>query len=227
MDAPPRRGALDDEPVTYALLGAWLFAAAQAEGTPQSVGGLYEVRQMEMGGGLELQSDGRFRYALEYGAVSERGEGNWEVEGNTVRLTSNPKPRVPAFELVKDEPTETGELYVTLEPPGFGSWTGRIDLMVTIAGMQDPVPMEAGENGRVPLDGMVATAIQPVVPVYGTVGEPIPLARGGHRLLIRFLPNDLGKALFDHEPLAIENGNLLMRRYDAVVTFRPARPSNP
>jgi hypothetical protein len=209
-----------------AVLASVLLAAPAAApaGTPARLAGLYEIRQMEMAGGLELQPNGHFRYALEYGAASEQGEGDWTVSGNSVLLTSNPRPKVPDFELVKDEPVAAGELYVTLEPPGFGDWTGRLDLLVTVAGMQDPLAMEAGEDGRVPLEGMVATAVRPVVPVYGIAGHEIPLAPGGHRLLVRFHPNEIGKALFDKEPLAIEDGNLLMRRYDAVITFRPTRP---
>lgn len=197
-------------------------SAAAPAATPAELAGLYEIRQMEMAGGLELQPNGHFRYALEYGAASEQGEGDWTVSGNSVLLTSNPVPNAPDFELVKDEPAAAGELYVTLDPPGFGGWTGRLDLLVTIAGMHDPVPMEAGEDGRVPLEGMVATAIRPLVPIYGIAGREIPLAHGGHRLLVRFHANDLGKAVFDKEPLAIEDGNLLMRRFDAVIRFRPA-----
>lgn len=207
------------------LLGSVLLAASAAAPaeTPPQFTGLYEIRQMEMAGGLELQPNGHFRYTLEYGAASEQGEGDWTVSGNSVLLTSKPKPKAPDFELVKDEPAGIGELYITLEPPGFGSWTDRLNLLVSIAGMQEPVPMQAGEDGRVPVDGMVATAVQPVVPVYRIAGRAIPLARGGHRLLIRFHPNDLGQASFDKEPLAIEDGNLLMRRYEAVITFRPAK----
>jgi hypothetical protein len=207
------------------LVGWVLLAlsAAAPAGTPAELAGHYEIRQMEMAGGLELQPNGHFLYALEYGAASERGEGDWTVSGNSVLLTSNPRPNAPDFELVKDEPAAAGELYVTLEPPGFGDWTGRLDLLVTIAGMNDPVPMEAGEDGRVPLDGMVATAIRPLVPIYGIAGREIPLTHGGHRLLVRFHANDLGTALFDKESLAIEGGALLMRRYEAVIRFRPAR----
>ena len=197
-------------------------SAAAPAATPAELAGLYEIRQMEMAGGLELEANGHFRYALEYGAASERGEGDWTVSGNSVLLTSNPVPNAPDFELVKDEPAAAGELFVTLEPPGFGDWTGRLDLLVTIARIHDPVRMEAGEDGRVPLEGMVATAIRPLVPIYGIAGRDVPLTRGGHRLLVRFHANDLGKALFDKEPLAIEDGSLLMRRYDAVIRFRPA-----
>ncbi len=63
-------------------LGKWVPDAA----------GLYEINQMEMAGGLELRPDGRFRYALDYGAVSEESEGRWTFEDGTVVLTTDPMP---------------------------------------------------------------------------------------------------------------------------------------
>ena len=73
-----------------ALLAAALLLSAPA--AAQNVAGLYEINQMEMAGGLELRPDGRFRYALEYGAVSEGAEGVWTIEEGTVRLTTSPMP---------------------------------------------------------------------------------------------------------------------------------------
>ena len=209
------------------LAGAVLICVAPASASAQArpkFAGLYEIRQMEMAGGLELSPNGRFRYALEYGAASEEAEGDWTAEGDIVRLTSNPVPKAPAFELVKDEPAPDGQLYVELEPPGFGSWTGRLDLLVTVTGQAEPKPVEARSDGLVWLDGAAATSVQPLVPIYGNLGEPIQITPGGHRLLLRFHANDLGKARFDREPLLAKDGNLLMQRYDATITFRPARP---
>ena len=59
----------------HALIGALVLLAATpaAAEPPRSFAGLYQINQMEMAGGLELSPDGRFRYALEYGAVSEQG----------------------------------------------------------------------------------------------------------------------------------------------------------
>lgn len=198
-------------------------ACASAQASPKFAG-LYEIRQMEMAGGLELLPTGRFRYALEYGAASEEAEGDWESEGDVVRLTSNPIPTAPSFELVKDEPAENGELYVELEPPGFGSWTGRLDLLATVAGEREPRQVEARSDGLVWLEGATATSIRPVVPIYGNIGDSIDIGPGGHRLLLRFHANDLGKVRFDREPLAAKDGNLLMQRYDTIISFRPVRP---
>lgn len=73
---------------------AILFALpgiALAKSVPDAAG-LYEINQMEMAGGLELRPDGRFRYAFDYGAVSEESEGRWTFEDGTVVLTTDPMP---------------------------------------------------------------------------------------------------------------------------------------
>lgn len=97
-------------------VAALLLGAAQALSAPD-VSGLYETQQMEVAAALELQSGGRFRYVLTYGAVDEGAEGDWTFDGTTVRLTSNPmSPELHALELgnapFDDEPLllEDGDL---------------------------------------------------------------------------------------------------------------------
>jgi hypothetical protein len=72
------------------LAAALLLAAAPAPA--EGMAGRYEIDQMEMAGGLELQPDGRFRYALDYGAVSEEAVGKWSVDRGIVQLTTDPMP---------------------------------------------------------------------------------------------------------------------------------------
>jgi hypothetical protein len=76
------------------ILGPVLLAASAAAAPPEppQFAGLYRISQMEMAGGLELQPDGRFRYAFDYGAVSEESEGTWAVRDGTVLLTTDPMP---------------------------------------------------------------------------------------------------------------------------------------
>ena len=45
------------------------------------VTGFYRSNQMEVGAALQLDPDGRFKYQLDYGAVSEAAEGNWSSDG--------------------------------------------------------------------------------------------------------------------------------------------------
>ena len=70
---------------------ALLLGLAQAPAAQDSAGH-YEPHQIAGAAALELQANGRFRYGLEYGAVSERAEGDWTFDGTTLRLTSAPQP---------------------------------------------------------------------------------------------------------------------------------------
>lgn len=74
------------------MIAALAALALAAPSTAATLAGLYETQQMETAAALELQPNGHFRYALEYGAVSERGEGGWTFDGRFVHLTSDPMP---------------------------------------------------------------------------------------------------------------------------------------
>lgn len=206
-------------------LAALLLAAAAAHHPAGlSVAGLYQVHQMEMGGALELQKNGHFRYAFTYGAVDEEGKGDWTFDGKAVHLTSNPMPKRPAFELVRDDPAPKGELYMTLEDPGF-EWGHPLEAMVT-PDMKTGAEVSADDSGRVELGGAPAVAaIAPMMPVFGSTGDIFPLSQDrGHRLLFRFHRNDLGQAIFKDERLVRDGPNLVLLRYDAKVRFMRARP---
>ncbi len=198
-----------------------LAAAAPAHASPA---GLYQAQQMEVGAALELQKNGHFRYQLDYGAVSESAEGDWTFDGKAVRLTTRPMPRSPSFELVRDDPAKPGELAMSLEPPGFGQQY-RLDAVGTDAATGEKGLVTTDEQGRVLAGSHKLSAIDPLVPVYGNVGGHFALdPRTGHRLLLRFHANDLGRAAFDNEPLLLTPRGLLLNRYDSEIRFIRARP---
>lgn len=198
-----------------------VVALAQA---PATLPGIYRSEQIEVGAALELTADHRFRYALEYGAVSEVGEGKWESDGKTVRLTSDPMPKAPSFEVVRDDPAPPGELWVQLENPGF-DWGGPLEMLLSVEGVNALVRAEPNERGRVDVGQRSVTAIRPIVPVYELLGVPLKLAGDrGHRLTIRFLRNDLGKARFANEAMAIDGDGLVLERYDTRIRFKRVGP---
>jgi hypothetical protein len=205
-----------------ALAALWL--AAVPAPTSSSVAGLYQIHQMEMGGGLQLLKNGHFRYALSYGAVDEEGKGNWTFDGKTVRLTSNPMPKAPSFELVHDDPAPKGELYMTLEDPGF-EWGHPLEAIVS-EDMKSGVEVSADDSGRVDLkDAPPVAALAPLMPVYGSTGDIFHLSLDrGHRLLFRFHKNDLGTAKFKDEPLTRDGRGLILLRYDTQIRFIRVRP---
>lgn len=203
------------------LLALLLAAAAPAAASPA---GHYEIHQMEMAGGLELQANGHFRFALSYGAVDEEAEGDWTFDGKTVRLTSNPMPKSPLFTLVRDDPAPKGEVWITVEKSGF-DWGGRLEAIANAQGVTEKGLVRTDSGGRVDSGGRILTGIEPLVPVYGIPAGRFTLSPDrGHRLLLRFQPNDLGKAAFRKEPLQLEGNALILSRYDAEIRFLRVRP---
>jgi hypothetical protein len=185
--------------------------------------GLYRSQQMEVGAGLELKEDGRFRYALEYGAVSELGEGKWTSDGKIVRLTSDPMPKAPAFEIIRDDPAPAGELWVNFEDPGY--WGGPLEMLLTVEGEKALLRGEPDTSGRVHAGGKRVLAIQPIIPVYEQFGAPLPLSPDrGHKVTVRFLPNDLGKARFSNQPVSIDGDALVIERYGTPIRFERVGP---
>jgi hypothetical protein len=205
------------------ILGAAVLVLAAAPPKP-SIAGLYETHQMEVAAGLELKPNGRFRYALSYGAVDEEGEGDWTFDGKTVRLTSSPMPKAPAFELVRDEPAPKGKLSMMLENPGF-EWGHPFEAFAKPES-GDAFEISADDSGEVDLGGRPRiTAIAPEMPVFGPTGQIFPLsADRGHRLTFRFHRNDLGKARFDKQPLQVNGSDLFLDRYDTSFRFVKVRP---
>lgn len=52
--------------------------------------GFYTASQPEVVAAIDLESDGKFAYSLDHGALSEIAEGSWTSEGSTIYLTSAP-----------------------------------------------------------------------------------------------------------------------------------------
>lgn len=202
------------------LVAATLLVAP----APASVAGLYQSQQMEVGAALELQPGGHFRYQLDYGAVSEQAEGDWTFDGETVRLTTKPMPKLPSFELVRDDPAPKGELKMSVEAPGFGDGY-RIDAVAVDADSGEKGMVTTDSDGTVDSGGHRLASVDPMVPVYGTVAGHFPLsADRGHHLVFRFHANDLGHAAFDNEPLAAAPEGLVLNRYGAEIRFVRVRP---
>src|SRR5215213_3060930 len=198
-------------------LAGLLLVVAPAAANP-NFAGYYESRQMEVAGGLDLKLDGKFRYALSYGAMDEQGEGDWTSDGKTVRLTSNPMPKAPSFELVRDDPAPRGQLWMTFDKASF-NWTGRVDAIATAQGLKGKGRVSASSSdGRVETGGHILTSVEPLVPVYASPGGVVPLSpERGHRLLFRFHPNDLGRAVFQGQKLTADGSTLLLDRYDTTI----------
>ena len=92
------------------------------------------------------------------------------------------------------------------------NWTGRVDAIATALGMNGKGLVTASSSdGRVEFGGRLLTSIEPLVPVYATSRRRGRLSpERGHRLLFRFHPNDLGRAVFKGQ-LLTSNGSAAAR----------------
>lgn len=72
------------------MIAAAFFLVAAPSAITVPFVGFYRSNQIEIGAALELQPNGHFRYALDYGAVSEGAEGDWASDGAVVRLNTKP-----------------------------------------------------------------------------------------------------------------------------------------
>jgi hypothetical protein len=195
---------------------------AKAPITRASLAGNYDGHQMEVGAELLLKPDGHFQYELAYGALDESAEGTWDIKGNAVLLTTVPAVKLPRFVVVTDTPEPNGGLYIRLTKPVMQGARQRVFLIY--APTEQPDMVEVADDGHVPFPGgRRPTAIVPEIPVYPVMSEAIPLTgTGGHRLTLRFDPNDIGKADFRALPLPIEDGALVMTRpeLELKLTFK-------
>jgi hypothetical protein len=125
---------------------------------------------------------------------------------------------------VRDDVAPAGELTVELVPPGFGQ-DFRIDAIGTDAASGEKGLVTTDEQGRVLAGAHKLSAIDPLVPVYGSIGGHFVLSPDrGHRLLLRFHANDLQTAAFEREPLALTPDGLVLNRYDSEIRFIRVRP---
>jgi hypothetical protein len=204
-------------------IAALLIGAAPALTTAR-LAGLYEIHQMEMGGGLELQPNGHFRYALEYGAASEEGEGDWTFDGKTVRLTSNPMPHEPDFVLLRDEPAPACEVSISVDW-GKLNWSSAPHVLVTYADDPKVYLVYADDSGKLESRRCNATSLRPMVPIYEGIGTEVKLTPDkGHRLSFRFEPNEIGRPAFRGEQLDLYGQGLEFARFETRIRFVRSRP---
>jgi hypothetical protein len=197
-------------------------APAQATAiTRDALAGEYDGGQMEVGARLLLQRDGHFKYELAYGAMDESADGTWELKDGAVFLTTVPVVKPPRFVVESDTPEPRGGLWIKISsgPVMEGS---RQRIYLVYGPDEEQGMVEIGDDGSVPFPGnRRPTAIVPEIPVYPVTNKPIPLTgTGGHRLVLRFEPNDIGKADFRGQRLGVENGVLVMPRRDLGLMLR-------
>jgi hypothetical protein len=203
-----------------AVLAAAPAWAAAPDPHPAALVGAYDGNQMEMAAELYLGADGRFRYGLAYGAVDEEAEGTWVAEGDRVLLTSDPVT-APRFVFLGQKPAPAGRIQVTLETPQ-GMSAQYFEAALLYAHDRSDGGQLSDTGLSLPLvAGDPPIAVRLFLPVFELKGAPVTIDPAkGYGLRFRFEPNDLGKVDFRGKALPIEQGDLMLVRYDRTLRFR-------
>jgi hypothetical protein len=200
--------------------------------TRESLAGMYNGGQMEVGALLQLKPDGHFRYELAYGAMDEVAQGTWEFKDGAVFLTTVPAVKPPQFVVESDVPDSRGGLWIKLSSGAVMDGARQniylfYDDNFTASAQPDRVTV--GDDGKVPLpQNKMPKFIIPEIPVYPILNKPIPVnGIAGHLITMRFEPNDIGKADFRALKLDIKDGVLRMARPDLGLglEFKPQPPT--
>lgn len=202
------------------LLAAVLIAAPAAAQDSPLVGEYSLAEGPDVGGGLLIQNDGRFQYMLAAGALDERAEGRWDVRGEMVCLTTDPKPVPPAMEkgaLIEVEgavPT----LLVTW-PNGKG-----------IPGVDFTIGFDSGDQvddytqvygWTMPEDDKrIPRWIELREPIYGITAPRFELTEAdGGKLRAIIVPNDIGVVNFEGACLEKTERGVVLHRAEGDMRF--------
>jgi hypothetical protein len=202
------------------LVAAASAVAARTMAQSPSLVGTYDGRQMEMAAALELLADGRFRYALAYGALDEEAAGKWSLRGDRVLLTNDPV-RAPRFVLVSQGKGAPGVLRVDLDVPKSVS-RQYFDAVITKANGQSERKQLAEDGLLLPFAAAEApVTIRLLLQMFEVTSGPVRLdANSGYSVRFRFEPNDVGKVSFQATPLKVVNRELLLDRHGRTIRFR-------
>lgn len=200
-----------------------LVAAAMLLASPQPAPaqarwvGTYDGGQAELAAGLELRADGRFRYALSYGALDEEATGRWRAEDGRVVLTGDPVTP-PRFVALAPRALPAGGVRIELDvPDGMSRQWFEAELRRADGSVEERQLPEAGALAIAPDERAVAVTL--TLPLFGLRSEAAA-PKTGQAIRFRFEPHDLGRVAFAGTPLRADGADLLLARHDRLIRFR-------
>jgi hypothetical protein len=204
------------------LLLALGAAPAAAERSP--AGDYRLVGEQDVASGIRLKTDGRFQYFLIAGALDERAEGRWSVDGGRVALVTEPKPVPPAFRQAQSRRAEAATLTVSVASPE-GRGIAGVDLRLGFD-QGEPIDSYTQEDGwSLPAEERRTPRwIELGVPMHGLASPrfPIDLA-AGNALAFTLVANDLGVLDFEGVAIRVDKKALIVERGGGRLRYEAVR----
>jgi hypothetical protein len=172
---------------------------------------------------LLIRPDGRFSYGLIAGALDEQAEGRWRREGDSIFLTTQPKPVPATFSVREARRTDTAPLTVRVVWPN-GRGVAGTDLRVGFA-EGDPVDdytqedgwALSGEEHRTPI------WVEVSLHMFGLPASRFPIDPRANALTFLLTPNDLGKFDFQNMRADLAPGRLVLHRGEGRMVYLRVR----
>lgn len=212
--------------VRVALAGAMacLLSLAPALAKEPCAAGSYEGHAMEIAVAITLHGDGRYNYALVYGALDEQSHGRWRLEDGRVHLVSDPYVE-PRFVFLGETQAPDGTFRFLLDLPQ-GMERAYFDVEV----QREDGALELrqfGHDGLVltPLAGERPVAVRLLFGLMAIASEPRALRNTkGAELRFRFEPNDIGMVRFADEALPLTGEDLEFERHGRHLRLHKVQP---
>lgn len=169
---------------------------------------------------LDLASDGSFAYVLAAGALDERATGHWRLDGNVIRLTTDPRPVPPAFAAAAASQSEAAPLALSVTWPN-GNGIAGVDFVIGFDS-GDPVSDYTQQDGwrSAPTETRTPRWIALTEPINRIASPRFPIdASKGNALHFVLIPNDLGVFDFSESEIEPTADGLLLRRPDGRLRF--------
>lgn len=201
------------------------FAAVSAPAT--DVAGHYRVTDVhELASELELAPDGRFRWALSYGALDEHAQGRWTSDAAGIRLTTDQPVRPAIFAATTATRIPDKVLRIAVAGPD-GNGLALVDIVVEFDTGEPATGYTQSYGWSLDLPpGRRVTAVRLGLPAYGVdfTSFPVDTARAND-LGFRFIPNDFGTRDFRDTPLLIgADGALSLTIGNAPLRYQRQKP---
>ena len=204
---------------TLLLAAALITAPAAAQDSP-FVGEYSLAEGPDVGGGLLIRNDGRVQYILAAGALDERAEGRWEARGDTVCLTTDPKPVPPVMEkgpLIEVE----GAVPTLLVTWPNGKGVPGVDFTIGFDSGDPAEDYTQVYGWTLPDDDKrIPRRVEVREPIYGITAPPFELAEAdGGKLRVIIRPNDIGVVDFDGACAEKTERGLTLHRAEGRMRF--------
>jgi hypothetical protein len=209
-----------------ALIGLLALATAAGAAEKGPAGRYRLTGEQDAASELIIRKDGHFAYGLIVGALDEQAEGRWRRRGDSLYLTTEPKPVPPAFAAGAAARTEAAPLHLRIVWDGSDRGVAGVDLRVGFAegGAVDDYTQEDGWS-LPPEERRTPAWVELSLRMFGLGPTRFPIAPAqANALTFALIRNDIGTYDFEDMRVDIAKGRLVMHRGEARLVYLRIKP---